>query len=114
MKKEQLKEYVENYSLTYDYEEDYCNLYNACIDYMNDTQDWCLEEVFNDYITYDTAEEIAKRELEKGGLIRLYYFLGNANLENDMFRIDGYGNLTDFTSNDLETIIDEILARLED
>lgn len=112
MKLKELKKTIEDIEITYDYEETYRNLYNACIDYMNETQDFDLEEIFYDYITYDTAEEIAKSELEKGGLIRLYYFLGDANLNNSMFRIDGYGNLADFNKDDLEYIKSEILDRI--
>lgn len=114
MNKKELKEKVENIEITYDYEETYSNLYNACIDYMNETQDWGLEYIFEDYISYDTAEEMAKNELENGGLIRLYYFLGDANLNNEMFRIDGYGNLSDFTKEDLEYIKEQILDFTEE
>lgn len=113
MKKEELKNYLEGFSFSYDYEEDYSNIYNACTDYMNDTQDFSIEYAFEDVITYDTAEEIAKRELEDGGLIRLYYFLGTANLNNDIFLLDGYGNLQDATKEDLQNIIDTVLEELE-
>ena len=113
-KLKELKNKIENIEVTYDYEETYNNLYNTCIDYMNETQDWFLEEIFDDIISYETAEEIAKVELEKGGLIRLYYFLGNANLERDMFRINGYGNLEDLTFNDLEDLKEEILDRIDE
>lgn len=114
MKKEELKNYLESYNLTYDLEEDYINIYNYCIDYMNDTQDFDIEYLFNDFVTYDTAEEIAKSEIDNGGLIRLYYFLGNANLNNNLFRIDGYGNLEDVCSDDIRNLIDEILETLKD
>lgn len=113
MKKEELKNYLENYNLTYDFEEDYNNIYNACVDYMNNSQDWSLEDCFNDWVPYDTAEDIAKGELEKGGLVRLYYFLGNANMNNDLFKIDGYGNLEDITSDDFKYLIDDIIECLE-
>ena len=114
MTKKDLKEKVENIEITYDYEDTYTNLYNTCIDYMNDTQDWSLEYLFENFITYDTAEYIARNELENGGLIRLYYFLGNANLNNDLFRVDGYGNLTDVFKEDLEDLKQEILDELEE
>lgn len=110
---EKLKETIEGIKLSYDYEESYSDLYNACIDYENDTQNWIFEDIFENIINYDTAEEIAKNELQNGGLIRLYYFLGDANLNNDMFIIDGYGNLTDFNYDDLERLKDEIIERIE-
>lgn len=114
----ELRETIEAIDVTYDYEETYCSLYNAVIDYMNDTQDFDLEYIFEDFIDYDMAEEICKHELEQGGLIRVYYFLGDANLNNSVFRIDGYGNLEDVNYDDLEdlkqTILDEIDNKLEE
>ena len=98
----ELKEKIENIEVGYDYEEIYNNLYNTVIDYMNETQDFDFEYLFEDFVDYDTAEDIAKAELERGGLLRLYYFLGSANLNNELFRIDGYGNLTDVYKDDLE------------
>lgn len=113
----EFKERIEKIESNYDYDAYYTALYNTTVDYMNDTQDWDLEGFFDDIIDYDTAEDIAKRELENGGLIRLYYFLGDANLNNDIFRINGYGNLTDINKDDLdyikEQIIDEINEKLE-
>lgn len=109
MKLEELKNKIEEIEITYDYEETYNNLYNTVIDYMNDTQDWDFDYLFEEYVSYDLAEDIAKNELESGGLVRLYYFLGDANLNNDMFRINGYGNLEDINKEDLEYLKDEIL-----
>lgn len=54
--KEKLLMEIENIEITYDYEDTYTKLYNACIDYMNETQDWSLEYIFEDYIDYYTAE----------------------------------------------------------
>ena len=109
MKLEELKKKIEEIEITYDYEDTYNNLYNTVIDYENDTQDWDFDYLFEEYVSYDVAEEIAKNELENGGLVRLYYFLGDANLNNDMFRINGYGNLEDINKEDLEYLKDEIL-----
>lgn len=109
MKLEELKDKIEEIEITYDYEETYNNLYNTVIDYENDTQDQDFEYLFEEYVSYDLAEDIAKNELETGGLVRLYYFLGDANLNNDMFRINGYGNLEDINKEDLEYLKDEIL-----
>lgn len=114
MKKNDLIKKIKEVEITYDYDETYCNLYNTCIDYMNDTQDWDLEYLFEDYYTYDIVEDIAKNELEKGGLIRLHYFLGDANLNNDLFKINGYGNLEDVYYDDLVDLKNEILERLEE
>ena len=53
MTKEKLIDFIKNYEINYDYEKCYIDMYNACIDYMNDSQDFDLEYVFEDFITYD-------------------------------------------------------------
>lgn len=110
----ELKERVENIKVTYDYEESYCNLKNAIIDYMNNTQDWDFDTIGEDIIDYELAEEQAKHELEQGGLARLYYYLGNANMNNELFKVNGYGNLEDIDITDLEYMKDEILDLIND
>ena len=106
---------IDNYNK--DTEELYTDIINNVIDYENHSQDFDLEYLYEDIIDYDTAEEIAKSELNNGGLIRLYYFLGDANLNNNMFRINGYGNLEDFDRFDLrdlkQALIDEIKNKLD-
>lgn len=109
----ELKERIENIESNYNYNSYYTELYNTTIDYMNDTQDFDFEYLFQDIIDYELAEECAKQELENGGLIRLYYFLGDANLNNDIFRFDGYGNLTDINKSDLDYIKEEILNEID-
>lgn len=113
MNLEELKNKIEEIDITYDYDETYTSLYNTVIDYMNETQDDDFEYIFEDYISYDTAEEIAKHELETDGLIRVWYFLGDANLNGELFRIDGYGNLTNVYKDDLEYIKEQILDEIE-
>lgn len=110
----ELKEIVENIEITYNYEETYCNLKNAVIDYMNNTQDWDFDTIGEDIIDYELAEEQAKYELEQGGLTRLYYYLGNANLNNPLFKVNGYGNLEDIDTTDLEYMKEEILDLIND
>lgn len=110
----ELKEIVENINVTYDYEESYCNLKNAIIDYMNTTQDWDFDYIGEDIIDYELAEEQAKHELEQGGLARLYYYLGDANFNNNLFKVDGYGNLQDLEKTDLENMKEEILDLIND
>ena len=110
----ELKERVENIEVTYNYEESYCNLKNAVIDYMNNTQDQDFEEIGENIIDYELAEEQAKYELEQGGLVRLYYYLGDANLNNNLFKVDGYGNLQDLEKTDLEYMKEELLAAINE
>ena len=117
MTKEELKEIINNIDLD-DYHKDdeelYRELYNNTIDYMNDTGDYSMEYLFEDFVDYDTAEEIAKHEMEEGGLVRLYYFLGDANPNYNLFRINGYGNLENAYRDDLRYLKDEILDEIKD
>lgn len=110
----ELKERVESIKITYDYEDVYYNLKNAIIDYMNDSQDWDFESIGEDIIDYDFAEEQAKHELENGGLLRLYYYLGDANLDSALFRINAYGNLENVYDEDLQNMKEEILDMIND
>lgn len=116
MKKElrELKERVENIEVTYNYEETYCNLKNAIIDYMNDTQNWDFDYIGENIIDYELAEQQAKYELEQGGLLRLYCYLNNANCNNNLFKVDEYGNLQDVEKSDLEDMKEEILGLIND
>lgn len=113
MNKLEFLEKIKNVKISYDLEYTYNELYNLWMDYLCDTNDYELEYLFNEFCSYDLAEDIAKNELETGGLIRLYYFLGNANLNNNIFRIDGYGNLENLDKSDLEYIKQEIIYNLE-
>lgn len=108
----EFKKEIENIDITYDYDETYTQLRNTTIDYMNETQDWEFEYLFEEFIDYEIAEEQAKYELENGGLVRLYYFLGDANLNNELFKIDGYGNLQDIDKDDLDYLKEQIIEMI--
>lgn len=110
----EVKERIENIKINYNYEESYTNLYNTVINYMNDTQDFDLEYLFEDFIDYETAEEIARNELNNGGLVRLSYYLGDTNLNDEIFKLDGYGNLENIDIDDLNNLKDEILENIND
>lgn len=107
----ELKQTIEDIDITYPLEKTYCNLWNAMADYWNETQDFDLncEYLFDDFVDYDLAKELAKQELESGGLRRLFYFLVDINADDDLFRVDGYGNLTNVDIPDLQGLKDELL-----
>lgn len=109
----ELKNKIEGIEITYNYDECYGELYNACIDYMNDTQNFDLDYLFEEFISYNEAEERAKYELENG-LERLYYFLGDTKISNNiLFRINVYGNLENISKEDLEMLKEEILNNID-
>lgn len=104
-----LKEDIENIESSFNDNEYYTDLLNTCIDYQDEMQDWDYDSIFADVIDYEMAEDIAKHELETGGLVRLYHFLGDANPNNDIFIINGYGNLEDIGKIDLDYMKEQIL-----
>lgn len=109
----ELKDKIEKIEITNYYDECYGELYNACIDYMNETQNFDLDYLFNEFVDYETAEERAKYELENG-LERLYYFLGDTKISNNiLFRINVYGNLENISKEDLEMLKEEILNNID-
>lgn len=109
----ELKDKIEKIEITNYYDECYGELYNACIDYMNETQNFDLDYLFEEFVDYETAEERAKYELENG-LERLYYFLGDTKISNNiLFRINVYGNLENISKEDLETLKEDILDNID-
>lgn len=89
--------------------EAYNSLYNACMDY-----DYKLGDLFYDYIDEERAEEMAKHELESGGLARLYFFMGDVNFNTcELYRLNGYGNLEEVRHGDIEDLLDEAKNRIE-
>ena len=112
----ELKNKIEEIKITYDYdyEEIYSNLYNTCIDYMNETQDFDLDYLFEEFINYEEVEERAKYELENNGLMRLQYFLGDTTFYmQNLFRINAYGNLENVTRKDLEILKEELIDNID-
>lgn len=70
-------------------------------------------ELCDEYIDYDTANEMAKNQLESGGLARLYYFMGEVNFHSeDIYRINGYGNLESVTKESIEGLYEEVVDML--
>ena len=111
----ELKESIEGIAIGYDYEAVYAELWNTMADYWNENQNWIGEEQFNDFVSYDFAEELAKQELESGGLVRLYFFMGDVNFAScDLLKFDGYGNLTEADINDLENLKEGLLEDIDE
>lgn len=107
-----MKENVENVNITYNFEETFNSLYNA-VDGYGKTNDNILQ-LFWPFYDSGEIEKIMARELEYGGLERIYYFIGDATLTNKLFVINGYGNLEDVTIGDLEQLKEDILEIIND
>lgn len=113
MTKKQLKNKLEKIEVTYNYDKVYSDLYNTVIDYMNKSQDWGLEEYFNNFVDSDTVEEMLKHELERGGLARVRFFINDITVNEDLYKLDGYGNLKNISYEDLRNLKDDLIAELE-
>lgn len=114
MNLKELKDKIEEINITYDYEEIYSNLYNTCIEYMNEMQDFDLDYLFEKFINYEEAEERAKYELENNGLMSLQYFLGDTTFYmQNLFKINGYGDLENVTRKDLEILKEELIDYID-
>ena len=92
MKRElrKLKKEIENIEITYDYEDVYCKLINATIDYQNETQDWCFEYVFDEYIDDYLLQEMIEYQLKQYGIWAVRNLLDGIEEENGIYRIDAY------------------------
>lgn len=101
-------------NLSYDTDADLAEIWNTCIDYMNETQDWKIDSVFDEYLSSDIAEDYLKRELEHWWIFRLYYAMWECRWNCDYYRLNVYWNLEEIKKSDLECTIDEIIDRLED
>lgn len=99
----QLLELKDKLSGYWNVEDCYCELYNILSDYG-------LEEYLYDYLSIEDAEEMARDQLESGGLARLYYFMWDVNWNcADLVRLDWYWNCEEANSSDLIDIIDDVI-----
>lgn len=112
-KLKELKEKVENIEISYDYEQTYCDLINATIDYQNDTQDWGFEWIFNDYIDDYILKDMVEYNLKEHGVWAVRNLLDGIKNECGIYRIDAYGYGYDIDYEDLQNIKDEILETID-
>lgn len=114
MKKEDLKKKIEEIEITYDYEQTYCDLRNACIDYMNETQDWSLDYAFDEFIDEELLKDLVKYKIDEEGLWSVLNLLDDISNYNGIYRIDAYGYGHDVDKDDLECLKEDILDRIGD
>ena len=87
----------------------------ALYDLVNEVGGGIGEYDFDDFIDINTAEELARHELDSGGLPRLYYFMGDVNLAyEDIVRVNGYGNLEEVSIADVELLKETLLEQIDD
>lgn len=119
LRKETIKklEEVKN-NLSYNMEENYGNMVNTMIDYDNEAQDdiylydTCQER--NDFVDDETLGCYVDYQIKTFGKDRYFYMFNQVNNVCGIYRIDGYGNLTDVDNEILECCIDEAIEQLND
>ena len=110
----QLREEIEKIDITYDYEETYCNLLNATIDYQNETQTWDFECIFEEFVDEETLKYKIEYDLKNNGVWAVKNLLNDISDEWAIYRIDAYGYGHDITKEDLEDIKEQILEVIDD
>ena len=109
----ELKEKIKNIEVTYDYEETYSNLYNVVTDYMNDTQDWDFEYLFENYIDEEILKEMIKYKIDQEGIWSVNNLLSGIENYDNIYFVDVYGYGRGLTKEDLENLKDEILTEID-
>lgn len=109
----QLRKEIEKIDITYDYEETFCNLANATIDYQNDTQTWDFEYIFEEYIDDEILKYEVECNLKEHGVWAVRNLLDDIKEECGIYKIDAYGYGHDITKEDLENIKEEILEVID-
>lgn len=117
LRKETIKklEEVKN-NLSYNNDKNYCDMINTLIDYDNEAQDnlylydriqemteFVDDEMLNNYLIKENSDSIS----------RLRYFINNTQ-DDDIYKLDGYGNLENVDKQDFEDCIDEAIDILKE
>ncbi len=95
----------EKEKIDYASEEEYKKIYNLC------STDGVLIEYLDEqnYITSDDEDRIIAENSDS--IDRLRYFIGDT-YSAEIYRIDGYGNLENVTSEDLKDLCDDLIHEL--
>ena len=88
---------------------DFWELYNLTVNDVNGA-----EELFEDYIDIDVLEDWTMHELKEYGVERLQYFLPERISYEDVFRVDGYGNIQNVDSSDLDYVKEELIKLIKE
>lgn len=91
--------------------ENYSNIWNACADFDNGHRGFYLTDRIQeqDFVTEDVLEYIVKKNATE--LSRLRCFI-NDTYEDDIYRLDGYGNLANVNDDDFEDLLDLLVEEV--
>lgn len=87
----------------------------AVNDLKNIGYEYGQDDLVNDFIDEDYINDMVKNELESGGWTRVACFLAKVDsINNDYYRINGYGNLEEIDKSDLECTLSDLKRNLAD
>ena len=108
---EDLQELKEN--LTYNHDDNYRKIYNRCREYDDETGEDVCDMIDRYDFVYDETLEFIVRE-NADDFARLFYFMkGVEHINDDIYILDGYGNLRNVDKGDFENLIDDITYRID-
>lgn len=101
-------------NFTYDKLADYNKIYNACVEYDNNYSDLYLCDYISDQ-NFETDDFVSEFLIPQNSdsLARLRCFI-NSTYDDNLYKIDGYGNLDNVESGDLEDLCDELLKMVNE
>lgn len=101
---------VKKENLSYDIEQNYAEIWDMCADYDNNQRGVYLTDRITecDFVTEEVLEYIVKEKT----LCSLQNFI-NDTYDANLYRLDGYSNLVNVESSDLEDLIDDLVYELE-
>lgn len=100
------------HDLGVDMSKNYSDIWNACVDYDNAHDGSYITDKITgyDFVTEDLLEYIVKENATD--LSRLRCFI-NDTYDDDIYMLDGYGNLKNVDIGDFENLIDDIVSDLQ-
>lgn len=110
--KRELYDFLQDFSVG-DINSSYSDLYNAVIDYENETGDYSFEDYFNDFVDEELVIMRIEDMLSDRDLGMIVTFLSDINADAGLWKYDGYGWLQDVDDSDLYSIRDDILSELD-
>ncbi|MBO5046126.1 MAG: hypothetical protein J6C93_04565 [Clostridia bacterium] len=88
-------------------------MYNRCREYDDETREDVCDMIDRYDFVYDETLEFIVRE-NADDFARLFYFMkGVEHINNDIYILDGYGNLRNVDKGDFENLIDDIAYRID-
>lgn len=119
LKKETIKKLKElKNNLSYDTEDNYCNLVNTLINYDNKAQDnlylydSCRECV--EFLDEELLKYYIEYQIKEFGTCRVPYMFRSIEFEDSIYKCNAYGNLENVHDDDFIYCIDEAINKLKE